>query len=442
MEKGSVQAVGRMRGMLASLVAFALAASLVPLLTAAPARAQTYTLGVDVSHHQEDPPKSQIDWNQVVDSGHVFAFHKATEGATFSDNAYEGNRADAATAGISFGAYHFARPDGGTIAAAQADAAGEAQHFLDVAQPAPGDLIPVLDMEATGGLPPQRLIAWTQAWLDAIFSALDVRPLIYTSPNFWTTNLDNTTIFAENDFPLWVAHYTSAPAPNVLANNWGGRGWSFWQWTSCATIAGISGCVDEDRFPGSDLSPYTIPGAPGPEPTPEPATPPSNQSPPTVSGETEVGHTLTASQGTWGGSQPQSYSYAWQRCDADGSGCTPISDGTQPTYELRPGDYAHRLKVTELATNSAGTAQQDSALTEVVTDTGAPAAPGLTKPRRKRTLMPTINVAWTEPEQGATYDVRYRSAPKDAGFGDYVSLVEATVERSATVEPVTGTTYC
>ncbi|MGH2693936.1 MAG: glycoside hydrolase family 25 protein [Actinomycetota bacterium] len=425
------------RGTLASLIAFALAGSLAPVITTTPARAQTYTLGIDVSHHQ-----GTIDWNRVVDSGHVFAFHKATEGATFTDPNYGRNRADAGAAGIPFGAYHFARPDGGTIAAAQADAISEAEHFLDVAQPAPGDLVPVLDMEATGGLPARRLIAWTQAWLDAIVSALDVQPLIYTSPNFWKTNVDDTTTFADQGFPLWIAHYTSAAAPNVPAANWNGEGWSFWQWTSCATVPGISGCVDEDRFPDSDLSAFIIPGAPEPEPEPEPATPPSNELPPAISGDTEVGETLSASSGTWSGTQPLSYSYSWYRCDEEGAGCSAVFNGTEPTYELVAADYAHRMKVTVTATNSAGSSSQDSSLTEVVTDTTAPAAPRMTKPRRQRTLSSTVKVAWRHPEQGMTFDIRFRSAPKDSGFGDYAELVSATGDTSATIEARTGTTYC
>ena len=425
----------RVRGVLASLLAIALAGSLFPVRSA---RAQTYTLGIDVSHWQ-----GTIDWNQVADSGHVFAFQKATEGATFTDTTYSTNRASAAEASIPFGAYHFARPEGETIAAAQADAISEAEHFLAVAQPDPGELVPVLDMEATGGLPPQRLIAWTQAWLDAIVSALGVQPLIYTSPNFWKNNLDDTTTFAEQGFPLWIAHYTSAAAPSVPAANWNDQGWSFWQWTSCATVPGISGCVDEDRFAGSDLSPFTIPGAPKPEPTPDPAAAPSNQSPPTISGDTEVGQALSATSGAWTGTEPISYSYSWYRCEPEGPGCSSVLNGTDPTYELVPADYGQRMKVTVTGTNSAGSSSQDSSLTDVVTDTTAPAPPTMTKPRRQRTLSSTINVAWTQPEQGVTsYDVRYRSAPKDAGFGDYAELIGATVDRSATLKATTGTTYC
>ncbi|HEX5936247.1 MAG TPA: hypothetical protein VFZ75_00935 [Actinomycetota bacterium] len=37
------------------------------------------------------------------------------------------------------------------------------------------------------------------------------------------------------------------------ARNWGGRGWTFWQWTATGSVAGIVGDVDRDRFNGSTL---------------------------------------------------------------------------------------------------------------------------------------------------------------------------------------------
>ena len=430
---GSAAPVGRV---LALLVAVAIVGS---VLASAPVRAQTqFTLGVDVSHHQ-----NAIDWSKVVDSGHVFAFHKATEGATFTDDRYASNRDAVAAESIPFGAYHFARPDGGGIAAAQADAVSEAQHFLEVANPLPGDLVPVLDLEVTGGLPPNRLIAWTQAWLDHIESVLEVKSLIYTSPNFWATNLNDTTTFAVQGFPLWIAHYTSDPAPRTPAANWSGRGWAFWQWTSSARIPGISTNADEDRFVGSDFSPYTIPGSPSPVPTPDPAIPPTNESPPAISGDAEVGKTLSASTGTWSGSTPLSYSYAWYRCDDVGAVCEGVLNGTEPTYKLVPSDFGHRMKVTVTATNSGGQSSSDSALSETVTDTTPPSIPAITNPKRAVTLAPEINVRWTATgQEPTTFEVRYRSAGRGSGFGDHVVLTGPTDETAATLEASTGTTYC
>lgn len=431
------------RGVVASLMAIALISALVPVL-ATPARAQTYMLGVDVSHHQEDPPKQQIRWDEVADSGHVYAFHKATEGATFTDSAYAGNRTDAAAVSIPFGAYHFARPEGGSLAAAQADAVSEAEHFLAVAQPAPGDLVPVLDLETNReSLGPKRLIAWTQAWLDRVAAALDAQPLIYTNPNFWTTNMNDTTTFAVQGFPLWIAHYTSKPSPIVPAANWNGSSWSFWQWTSSAKVPGISGNVDENRYPGTDLSPFIIGGAPAPEPTPGPAIPPSNESRPTISGDPEVGATLTAQRGTWGGTEPISYSYAWYRCTEDASSCSGIlHQSTEPTYDLEAADLGSRMKVRVTATNSGGSSESESEPTAVVADTTAPARPQMIEPRAPRTLAEALDVAWSEPEQGASYDVRYRRAPKGSGFGEFSTFLEATSQTSAAFDALSGSTYC
>lgn len=410
---------------------------MIPLLGATPASAQDYLLGIDVARYQ-----GTIDWSKVAESGQRYVFQKATEGATITDPTYQRNRSGAGAVSLPFGAYHFAFAQGGSIQAAEADAIAEANYFLSVADPAPGDLVPVLDLEKNPeGMPPRRLIAWTQAWLNTVESVLGVKPLVYSNPNFWETQLNNTDTFALQGFPLWIAHYTSAASPRVPAANWAGEGWAFWQYTSCASVPGISGCVDQNRFAGTDLSAYTIPGAPEPEPTPDPATPPSNASPPTISGTPEVGRTLSASEGTWDGSRPQSYSYAWFRCLADGT-CEAVLNGTEPTYVVRPGDYGFRMRVTVTATNSAGSEEAASAPTEPVTDTTAPATPSITKPKRAKLLSTTIRVAWEAVESGATYDVRYRAAAFGGGFTDATDLVTGSQQTSQRLRATPGSTYC
>ena len=431
--------IGRGRGVVASLVAIVLVAGLVPLLAPARAEAQSYTLGIDVSHYQ-----GTIDWTKVAESGQAYVFQKATEGATFTDPSYVRNRSGAGAVSIPFGAYHFAYAQGGSLEAARADAISEASYFLQVAQPQPGDLVPVLDLEKNPQqMPPARLIAWTQAWLNRVETALGVKPLIYTNPNFWTTQLNDTATFAEKGFPLWIAHYTSAASPRVPASNWAGRGWAFWQYTSDGTVPGISGRVDRNRYAGSDLSPYVIPGAPEPEPTPEPATPPSNESPPAVQGEAEVGRTLSATTGTWSGSEPIAYSYAWFRC-TDAATCEPISSGaTEPSYEVNAADRGFRMKVVVTASNSAGSAESDSALTDVVVeDATPPETPRITHPYRARVLAEAITARWTEPEPDLAYDVRYRTAGRDGDFGSFSRLLSGGTDTSTSIDSASGTTYC
>lgn len=205
--------------------------------------------GIDVSNHQ-----GTIDWSLVAASGTRFAFAKATEGRSFVDPMYATNRAGAALSGVVFGAYHFARPDDTAN-----DAILEADHFVDVAQPQPGDLLPVLDIESTGGLTQAQVTQWILAWLDRVTERLGVRPIVYTSPHGWENRTGDTTAVVDAGYSvLWVAHW-GVPSPLVPAANWGGNGWTFWQYGNCGTVPGIDGCVDVDWYETGSFDPVTIP---------------------------------------------------------------------------------------------------------------------------------------------------------------------------------------
>jgi GH25 family lysozyme M1 (1,4-beta-N-acetylmuramidase) len=147
------------------------------------------------------------------------------------------------------GSYHFANPD-----TAANDAANEASWFLRNAAIASGDLLPVLDLETANGLSPMSLTTWAQTWLAQVSAATGVRPIIYTTPKFWSTSMANTDWFALNGYSvLWIANWTSAAQPAVPAGSWAGHGWTFWQHSSSGTVPGISVAVDLDRFNGSSL---------------------------------------------------------------------------------------------------------------------------------------------------------------------------------------------
>jgi lysozyme len=192
--------------------------------------------GIDVSHWQ-----GTINWSQVAGSGVRFAIMKATEGQTFDDPNYATYRTGANGAGIHIGAYHFARPDTTTN-----DAILEADHFTRVATPRSGDIVPVLDIEDSGGLSTSALKDWVQSWLDRVTSSVGTKPMIYTGPNFWRTYMGDTTKFADEGYRLlWIANWF-VPQPDVPANDWGGDSWTFWQYDDCGTVPGISGCVDLD----------------------------------------------------------------------------------------------------------------------------------------------------------------------------------------------------
>jgi fibronectin type 3 domain-containing protein len=111
------------------------------------------------------------------------------------------------------------------------------------------------------------------------------------------------------------------------------------------------------------------------------ATPPVNAAIPTVSGTAREGQTLTASSGSWGGSLPIAYAYAWQRCDPSGARCSAIARADNPTYRLTASDVGHTVRVKVTASNSAGGSSVFSAPSGVVAKAGsAPAATGQPTP--------------------------------------------------------------
>jgi GH25 family lysozyme M1 (1,4-beta-N-acetylmuramidase) len=206
--------------------------------------------GIDVSHWQ-----GTIDWAKVRAAGKRFAYIKASEHTSFVDDKYQTNRSRAKSAGLKVGAYHFARPNIGTT-----DAYAEADHFIETADWTTGELRPVLDLEDTGGLSSSALQTWVKAFLQRVYDRTGVRGVIYVSPAFWSSKMGNSTWFAKNGYDvLWIAHWTTASSPSVPAENWGGKSWTFWQYTSDGSVPGISGRVDLDRYNGTDLSKVLIP---------------------------------------------------------------------------------------------------------------------------------------------------------------------------------------
>ena len=308
------------------------------LVVPGPAAAASYVRGIDVSHW-----KGSINWPLVRAGGYRFAFAEATNGFT-ADWTYGSNRAGAATAGLSFGAFHYARPGGSTPRAVIADAVAEADFFVSVAAPQTGDLAPVLDLERTGGLTRASLRAWTAAWLNEVWQQTGSRATIYSSPTFWRHSMRDASVFATTGSRLWVAHW-HVRRPWVPAADWGSAGWTFWQWTNCSHVPGIRGCVDGDRFRGLRIASALT--------APQPVV----VDPPTVVGVPEGGQTLSATGGTWQADPAPTLSYQWQRCsDTTAQQCAAIPKAVTSAYTVAPADVGSTLRVLVTATSRARSA--------------------------------------------------------------------------------------
>jgi hypothetical protein len=106
---------------------------------------------------------------------------------------------------------------------------------------------------------------------------------------------------------------------------------------------------------------------------------PKNTGLPVISGTPRVGQTLTTADGSWSGN-PTSFTYQWQRCDADNLiGCANVAGATAKTYLLRLVDLGFRLRVAVTAHNAKGSASATSAPTPVI-------APAVTITNKRPTL--------------------------------------------------------
>jgi hypothetical protein len=93
---------------------------------------------------------------------------------------------------------------------------------------------------------------------------------------------------------------------------------------------------------------------------------PKNTSPPTISGTTQQGNTLTVNPGSWTGTPAPKFSYQWQRCIGTGGGCGNINGATGTTYVLGSDDVAHTIRAVVTATNSKGSSSATTAETDLI----------------------------------------------------------------------------
>jgi hypothetical protein len=158
---------------------------------------------------------------------------------------------------------------------------------------------------------------------------------------------------------------------------------------------------------------------------------PTNTAPPTVSGTTTVGQTLTASNGTWTGS-PTSYSNVWLRCDGSGGSCVAVTGTTDKTYTLVAADRGHTMRARVTATNADGSASAESAATNVVAAASGGSAP-------KNTALPTISGTAKVGQELSASEGSWSGNP--TGYRHQWQRCDADVLFCTDVIGATGSTY-
>jgi GH25 family lysozyme M1 (1,4-beta-N-acetylmuramidase) len=207
-----------------------------------PPPADAGALGVDVADHQH-PHGAAIDWSQVAAAGYKFAFIKATEGDYYGNPYYASDLAAAKAAGLYATGYHFAIPN-------VSDGVSQADYAIANGGYAPdGRTLPLaLDIEYDPygsecyGLSPAQMVSWLAAFTGEVQRVTSQQPVIYTTADWWNTCTGDSTAFGADS--LWVAAYRSDGPP--MPAGW--SNWTFWQYTSRASVPGITVNVDVSYF--------------------------------------------------------------------------------------------------------------------------------------------------------------------------------------------------
>ncbi|WP_037956970.1 GH25 family lysozyme [Streptomyces sulphureus] len=155
--------------------------------------------GIDVSSYQAE---------RYDTTGLDFSFIKITEGVSYTNPKWVGQRKTARSAGLVTGFYHFVRP--GRMN-------GQADYFLSKINLVAGDIL-ILDWEDS-----EVSNAEKDAWITYVQGRAPAhRVLLYCNRDYWLNR--DTTSFAGDG--LWIAEYGITPGrPNIEAP------WRFHQYT-------------------------------------------------------------------------------------------------------------------------------------------------------------------------------------------------------------------
>jgi lysozyme len=189
---------------------------------------------IDLSHHN-----GNVDLVKAKADGIVAIIQKSTQGTGFTDPTFATNRQKASDAGLLFGTYHF-----GT----GADGVDQADFFLSVVQPGPGDLL-VLDFEANAQ-GPSMTMEEARAFVTHVQASNLQWPGLY-SGHYLKELLGASTDSVLTNCWLWISQYGPTA---VIPPAW--KAWTMWQYTDGAigpqphTVAGVGAC-DRDTFNGT-----------------------------------------------------------------------------------------------------------------------------------------------------------------------------------------------
>ncbi|MDO9546068.1 MAG: GH25 family lysozyme [Pelolinea sp.] len=187
--------------------------------------------GIDLSEKN-----GEVEWNAFGFGDVNFVFLKATEAIDSVDRNFVTNLHQAQQRGITTGAYHWLHP--------RLHVGQQAELFINTVKDFKGLLPPVVCLE-THRTNLDEMEKNVLAFLDLIEQALKVKPIIYTSDQYWKTYLPEAKWGC--DYLLWFDKPGTIWPPQL----WPWAGWTFWQYSYQAKLPGIPTMLGLNYFNGS-----------------------------------------------------------------------------------------------------------------------------------------------------------------------------------------------
>lgn len=182
---------------------------------------------IDLNHD------NSLDLGKLLPWGLGAVIHKATEGMEFVDSKYAARKSACMSAGLLWGAYHFA---------AGGDGIEQARHFLAVEPGTDPSVLLCLDFEPSSGGRPNMTLAEGRDFLKYVHDKTGRWPMVYGGGGLLRDLLDGKSDDVFSKCPLWLCDMRSHP--KTILPNW--PNWTLLQYTD-----GQLGQEPKDT-PGSD----------------------------------------------------------------------------------------------------------------------------------------------------------------------------------------------
>lgn len=177
-------------------------------------------------------------------------------------------------------------------------------------------------------------------------AAASFSPVLRSVPDVVGAPREGSTLTANN------ADYEAGLPPTARTYRWlqcstSGTGCTAIAGATASTylvtaVAGSTLRVEETALRGTAPAVVTTSDPTVPAQTGGLSSVPTNTAPPTISGTTAVGSTLSVSNGTWSGASG-GFDYTWYRCNTLGTSCTAVGANAS-TYLLAVGDTGARMR--------------------------------------------------------------------------------------------------